>query len=358
MKILMKLRNIFIFGLAITVIISTSSCVHHRASQPVAKSAAATTPVVSNTPPTISTPPVYVPDLSHANDILPDGVLAWDEISKATNAAADQAQAHFTFNFTNVAKLVDRTPTTNITTLINVAAITNSVSPGNETISSVTNLSTVTNITWITNSITPIPVTILSVHPSCGCTTAQLPALPWTIAPGTNAQIGVTVNLEGKNGTVFKFIDMYTDKGIRRLYVSISILPPVVPTMTDDDRARGVAAAKVDRQAVFKNDCATCHIKQGEGKYGQQLYNAVCAVCHEAEQRATMVPDLHNLKVPTSNEFWRTWIAHGRAGSLMPAFSSAEGGPLTDMQIASLASYLEMAIPSHVPPPASAPPAK
>jgi hypothetical protein len=47
------------------------------------------------------------------------------------------------------------------------------------------------------------------------------------------------------------------------------------------------------------------------------------------------VPDLHNIKTPTNVDFWQTWVAHGKTGSLMPAFSTAEGGPLTDMQIAS-----------------------
>ena len=61
-----------------------------------------------------------------------------------------------------------------------------------------------------------------------------------------------------------------------------------------------------------------------------------------------MVPDLHNLKTPTNDEFWRTWIAHGKAGTLMPAFATAEGGPLNDMQIATMASYLTTTIPSHV----------
>jgi mono/diheme cytochrome c family protein len=140
----------------------------------------------------------------------------------------------------------------------------------------------------------------------------------------------------------------------------ITILPLVIPTLTDAERARGVEIAKADRQAVFKADCATCHAKPAEGKYGKALYDAVCAVCHEAEHRATMVPDLHNLKTPTNNEFWRTWVAHGKPGSLMPAFSTAEGGPLTDLQVAELAAYLDYTIPSRVPPPppTNAPPAK
>jgi hypothetical protein len=61
-----------------------------------------------------------------------------------------------------------------------------------------------------------------------------------------------------------------------------------------------------------------------------------------------MVPDLHKLTVPTDEYFWRTWISYGRPGSLMPAFAKTETGPLTDMQIVSLAAYLNMAIPSHI----------
>jgi mono/diheme cytochrome c family protein len=109
---------------------------------------------------------------------------------------------------------------------------------------------------------------------------------------------------------------------------------------------RQMAAAKVDRQAVFKNDCATCHMKQGQFRFGKALYDADCGICHEAEHRASMVPDLHHLKVPTNEEFWLTWIAHGKPGTFMPAFSQGDGGPLTDMQIASLAAYLSAAIPS------------
>jgi mono/diheme cytochrome c family protein len=254
-------------------------------------------PPMVNAPPTVATTPaVYVPDMTHVNDPLSDGIFAWDELTKATNAAAEQSQAHFTFSFTNVS----------------------------------------------TGS-----VAIVNVHPSCGCTTAQLPTLPWIVAAGANGQIPITVSLAGKSGTLTKTVNVSTDKGNKTLMVRITILPPVIPTLSDADRAQGMAAAKVDRQAVFKNDCATCHAMPGNGKYGKALYDAVCGVCHEAEHRATMVPDLHAIKTPTNNSFWQTWIAHGKPGSLMPAFSTADGGPLNDIQIASLAAYLDSAIPSH-----------
>jgi len=257
---------------------------------------AAGPPPATNT--IVTTPPVYVPNISHANDPLPDGIFAWDETSKSTDAAADQQLAHFIFSFTNI-------------------------TPGN--------------------------VVILSVRPSCGCTTAELPPTPWTIAPGTNAQISLTVNLQGKSGTLFKTVTVSTDKGSKTLMLRINILPPVIPKMTEEERARDIAAAKIDRQAVFQGDCAKCHLKNIQGKYGKPLFDSVCAICHEAEQRATVVPDLHNLKTPASDEFWRTWIAHGKPGSLMPAFATSDGGPLTDIQIASLAAYLDAVIPPQVP---------
>ena len=247
----------------------------------------------------ITTTPVFVPDMSHANEPLPDGVLAWSSQTQETNAAADQPEVHFVFSFTNI-------------------------SSGD--------------------------VVITGAHGQCSCTATELPSNPWIIPAGTNGQIGATVNLAGKSGTQIKAVTVSTDKGTKDLFMQITILPPVIPTQTDAERARGVEMAKADRQAVFKADCAVCHANPAQGKYGQSLYDAVCAICHEGEHRASMVPDLHKLKTATNEEFWRTWTAHGKAGSLMPAFATAEGGPLTDMQIGNLATYLNSTIPSHVPP--------
>ena len=64
------------------------------------------------------------------------------------------------------------------------------------------------------------------------------------------------------------------------------------------------------------------------------------AVGFAALTLGTMVPDLHALPHATDAAFWRGMITHGRDGTLMPAFSNQEGGPLTDAQIESLVTYL------------------
>jgi mono/diheme cytochrome c family protein len=297
----------------------------------------------------VATSPVYVPNLSHAAGPLPDGILAWDATSKETNVPADTAFANFVFHFTNVATEVQASLQTNVVTVTNVTTLTNSsfwARLRGKRITHVTNVANQTNMVP-TSSLDRVPVTILSVRPSCGCTTTKLPPLPWTLAPGSNGQMEATVNLTGKNGTLFKSLNVYTDKGSKMLMLKITIQPFVMPTMSETDRARNVKMATADRQMVFEGECASCHVRRGEGKYGQALYEADCAICHESEHRATMVPDLHALKTPTNYEFWQTWIAHGKPGSLMPAFSTVDGGPLSDMQISSLASYLNESIKGH-----------
>jgi mono/diheme cytochrome c family protein len=248
----------------------------------------------------VTTPPVYVADYSRANDPLPDGIIAWDATQKSVDVTNGTDFARFDFSFTNVS---------------------------------------------------PNEVTILSGSGSCGCTTVQLPETPWQVRAGGAGEFTTKIDLAGKSGLISKYAIISTDKGTKNLMLRVNILPaPPAPPLSDEDRARGMAAAKVDRQAVFKGDCASCHAKNLEGKYGQELFALVCAICHEATPRATMVPDLHNLKDPTNQEFWRTWITSGKPGTLMPAFAISQGGPLSDQQIASLAAYLNAVIPPHAAP--------
>lgn len=223
-------------------------------------------------------------------------MLAWDADVKEYDAKPGEMEAHFTFAFTNISS---------------------------ET------------------------VVINSATGSCGCTVPKLPQQPWTNAPGAKGEIPVTMNLAGKSGIVFKDVIVNTDMGVKTLKVKVTIPAPQATAATPMDRNKNQEMAKADRQAVFKGDCARCHAEPTKGLAGKQLYDKACGICHEAEHRATMVADLHNLNHDTNADYWRTWISMGKPGSLMPGFSTREGGPLSDVQIESLVQYLATAIPAH-----------
>jgi cytochrome c553 len=225
---------------------------------------------------------------------MPAGILAWDAEMKEATVGHTQSVAELVFHFTNIS---------------------------------------------------PSEVTINHVGTSCGCTVPRLPTMPWKLPAGTNGVLPVAMTVAGKSGMVFKTLTINTDKGWKMLSVKTTILPRPTP-MTGGNREQNQLLAKADRQAVFKGECARCHVEKAIGKVGKDLYDAACGICHEAEHRATMVPDLHALKHDTNAEYWKVWIDNGKEGTLMPAFAQRNGGPLSDQQIASLVDHLVKTIPA------------
>jgi mono/diheme cytochrome c family protein len=183
-------------------------------------------------------------------------------------------------------------------------------------------------------------VAITFVQTSCGCTTAKI-QLPLKLAPAATAEIPINMSLAGKSGVVIKSVTIHTDKGHKVLMVKSTIQAPAPNTAAEAmNRERNQQLAMQDRQAVFKGDCAKCHVEPVIGKTGKELFTAACGICHEAEHRATMVQDLHQLKVTPNAEYWKFFIANGKPATLMPAFSQTQGGPLSEAQINSLVEYL------------------
>jgi len=223
--------------------------------------------------------PTYVPP-------LPEKVFAWDAPVKEYTAKTGELSAKLTFSFTNTAA---------------------------------------------TN------VTIKAVRTSCGCTVAKVPPLPWVLEPGANGAIEVIADLRGKSGIITKTVTVDSSAGYRFLTLRVSV--PAGPA-TLADRARNLQVAMVDRMAVFKGDCIFCHQQPVYGKKGEELYRAACGICHEAEHRASMVANLHALGKPTERDYWTAYVTKGKPNTLMPAWAMAEGGPLSQEQIASLADFL------------------
>jgi mono/diheme cytochrome c family protein len=189
-------------------------------------------------------------------------------------------------------------------------------------------------------------IVVERVHASCGCTTASLPSEPWHIPPNGSGSVKVQVKLAGKMGLIIKTLTFYTSVGTRVVNLKVNIPPPpaVAGNMSEAERAASRLKATADAQAIFKGDCAQCHADKGRNAFGQDLYAADCGICHEASHRDSKVPDLHALKQATDFDYWKTIITSGKPHTMMPAFAAAQGGPLTEPQIISLATYLNHTI--------------
>ena len=121
--------------------------------------------------------------------------------------------------------------------------------------------------------------------------------------------------------------------------------------LTPAERKAAQATAATNAQAIFKGDCAACHANKARGLLGKELYMAACGICHDSPQRAAFVPDLHGSKAPASLDDWKAIITRGKPHTMMPGFAGAQGGPLSETQVSSLATYLEktMAPPAPTP---------
>jgi mono/diheme cytochrome c family protein len=206
---------------------------------------------------------------------------------------------------------------------------------------------TSSSFTFNLTNVSAAEVIINRVGTSCGCTAAELPEQPWKVAPGKGGPIQVTMNMQGKYGTVTKEVWVHTSLGTKTLEVTtVAPVPPPPDNADELKRQENMRMAQSNRQAVFRNDCASCHVEPGKGKKGAELYTASCGICHDSAHRASTVPDLTELAFPTDADFWRQWIKLGRPNSMMPAFAKEHGGPLDQEQVNSLVEHLLKAMPS------------
>jgi len=203
------------------------------------------------------------------------------------------------------------------------------------------------HFTFKVSNVSDSEIVIDDVKPSCGCTLAQMPGKPWHLAPKENSKMDVLVDLRGRTGMLFKEINVLSSNAPKLLTVMVNIPASSTNGMTSEmiDRIWDRELAATDHQAVFKKECVKCHLEPAFGKSGQPLYQVACGICHEAKHRATMVPDLHALHTEIGPDYWKDWVTHGKAGTLMPGFAAKEGGPLDNSQINSLVDYLKKTFP-------------
>ena len=274
----------------------------------------------------------------------PDGVLAWDDLTKSTDATNGQDFARFTFTFTNVANKIELELTTNVFSVTNVTTVTNSsfwARLRGKKIVRTTSISTNTSTATVTNA-APTAVTILSVHPSCGCTTAELPPVPWTIPAGSNGDIKVSVNLAGKSGMLFKTVNVSYRQGQKGSHAAHQHSAAAAGAAHERGRTRPRhrGGEELTGRPFSKATAPVAMLKISKANTASSFLTPSAPSATRRNPAPPWCPTCTISKMPTNEEFWRTWITAGKAGTLMPAFATSQGGPLNDMQIASLAAYL------------------
>jgi mono/diheme cytochrome c family protein len=171
-------------------------------------------------------------------------------------------------------------------------------------------------------------VALQRVTTSCGCTVAQLPSLPWRLAPGEQGDLKFTMDLRGRRGSITKTATVFTSSGASVLTMTMTATVPgaltsapqpasariAAPSRPDaapgtqpaisNERARNQALARADHQSVFRGDCAKCHAEPAKGKLGKELYAAACGICHDAKHRAEMVPALGQAEQAGNPGYW------------------------------------------------------
>ncbi len=184
----------------------------------------------------------------------------------------------------------------------------------------------------ITNNGTQL-LQVLKTYASCGCTTPTLKKK--LLKPKETAVLDVVIDTSMKQGKITKTVDVSTNDA-QRPVVSLAI------SMMVKDRHKGLSD---NQKAKILTDekCMGCHVAQGVGTFGKELYEADCAMCHGKNAEGAVGPCLTfgDYDNPDYRKHIRDVIAHGsKFHRSMPGFEETSGGPLSIEQVDSVVTFL------------------
>lgn len=189
---------------------------------------------------------------------------------------------------------------------------------------------------------------ITATRPSCGCTASVIDDK--AVPPGGTGTLSVTFDPAGQHGKVRKSLAVVSNDPARPV-VSLTLRAEV--EAVDLPQAPG-GHPPIAGQSMLMGSCGSCHAATAAGKTGEELWKAVCAMCHGPAAEGGRAPSLRTADYLASKDdaALATAITYGTANPKMPGFSELMGGPLRADQIDSLVRLLRSWGPS-VPPPAA-----
>jgi|OpeIllAssembly_1097287.scaffolds.fasta_scaffold195541_1 cytochrome c5 len=144
--------------------------------------------------------------------------------------------------------------------------------------------------------------------------------------PGEKGNITVVIDMRGKKGFFYKTVDVYTND-------------PITPVTTLSLKIHVKDQMHMDQYKateIFTEKCSGCHVEQGKGKSGWDLFKADCFMCHNAG-KTTSLSTMN--KKPRADMLKA--IKEGVDNTLMPGFDLKYGGPLNETEITSLIDLIK-----------------
>lgn len=176
---------------------------------------------------------------------------------------------------------------------------------------------------------------IKTAYSTCGCTVPHIKKKE--LSPGEAGDLEVVMNTSMKQGDITKPIEIRTNdpkNPVSTIFIKAHVKSPHANMGTD----------KIAK--IFTGRCAACHVKNGIGMLGEELYFADCAMCHG--YRAKGIPSVGPPLIPfdyhsqSFAEQTRKIISDGSTTHRsMPGYAKSAGGPLDDKEIDSLMDYLK-----------------
>lgn len=147
------------------------------------------------------------------------------------------------------------------------------------------------------------------------------------LKPGEKGKIRLSVDIRGKLGTIYKTVQVNTnDPKTPKTTIAVRM------TIKDPVHMKSYSPSE-----IFNGNCKSCHVLQGKGKQGFDLFVADCMMCHTAGKIAPAQRDMRE----KSRERIEAAIREGIEKTSMPGWDLAHGGPLKDEEIMSLVDFLK-----------------